>query len=318
MAWVKIDDAFCDHPKVRSVGAIGQAIQVAAFCYCGRFLTDGFLSGSVAEAIIQSVIAPVTGLDETVAGSATSQRQGNGTVYTIGLNSGVICRDVGEFGWSAIMVNSGLWDEVDGGYVVHDYLDYNPSKDEILARKSQLHAAQKKAAASTNAKRWGTKPSRCTSDQSSDKNIIAESVAGNVAESVAPVPLPRKSNTHSLDSLRNESIINLEGSYAREIAHPVDMLITQNTEPSRAKAKEKKIQIPPEISMLAKRLISIAQINETQDRRDVAWDVYTAVKNGLEQKVHALIAEIEQGEHKNCKNITAIVRKRLRPTGKRP
>jgi len=39
------------------------------------------------------------------------------------------------------MVQAGLWDGRDGGYWVHDYLDYNPSRAEVLSRREQQRRA---------------------------------------------------------------------------------------------------------------------------------------------------------------------------------
>ncbi|MFL4904871.1 hypothetical protein ACJ6WF_17190 [Streptomyces sp. MMS24-I2-30] len=32
---------------------------------------------------------------------------------------------------------AGLWDRVDGGWFIHDYLDYNPSRDQVLAERKR-------------------------------------------------------------------------------------------------------------------------------------------------------------------------------------
>ena len=60
MSWAKLDDHFPDHPKVRALGVYGIALQTAAICYCARYLTDGLLSFSAADHLIQSVFAPFT------------------------------------------------------------------------------------------------------------------------------------------------------------------------------------------------------------------------------------------------------------------
>ena len=52
MAWVKIDDGFCDHPKIAKVGAIGAWIQIQALCYANRNLTDGFIPSGVARSFL--------------------------------------------------------------------------------------------------------------------------------------------------------------------------------------------------------------------------------------------------------------------------
>jgi hypothetical protein len=146
MAWVRIDDQFADHPKLRAVGAVGKAIQVSAFCFSNRFLTDGFLSFETANIIIRA--------------------------------------ETKERGWPEKMVKAGLWDEAEGGYLIHDYLDYNPTKEEVLARREQSKTAAKLAAKATNEKRWGSPNGHRNGDHSGD------------ADKVAPTPLPiPKENT---------------------------------------------------------------------------------------------------------------------------
>jgi hypothetical protein len=49
------------------------------------------------------------------------------------------------------LVAVGLWHEIPGGYEVHDFLDYNPSRAEVLARREATKEAGKRGAL----KRWG-------------------------------------------------------------------------------------------------------------------------------------------------------------------
>lgn len=54
------------------------------------------------------------------------------------------------------LVEVGMWHEVEGGFVIHDYLDYNPSKAEALALSESRRAAGKAGAdARWNGKRDG-------------------------------------------------------------------------------------------------------------------------------------------------------------------
>lgn len=99
MTWVKIDDALADHPKIRETGKRAPfvlALHVRGLCYAGRYLTDGLLKHGV-----------VTGLLE----------------------------HLGTQDWPMIMVCAGLWEPHPDGYVIHDYLDYNPSREEVLAER---------------------------------------------------------------------------------------------------------------------------------------------------------------------------------------
>ena len=40
----------------------------------------------------------------------------------------------------------GLWTKTDHGWVINDYLDYNPSKDKVTAERERRRAAGQKAA----------------------------------------------------------------------------------------------------------------------------------------------------------------------------
>ena len=114
MTWVRIDDAFPEHPKVLSLGddyERGVALHVRGLCYCARNLTDGHVPARMfrEDAEIRSRLVEV-----------------------------------------------GMWHEVEGGFVIHDYLDYNPSKAEALALSESRRAAGKAGAdARWNGKRDG-------------------------------------------------------------------------------------------------------------------------------------------------------------------
>ena len=125
MSWVKIDDQFADHPKIKQVGAIGLAIQVAALCYCAKYLTDGFLSFSVADSLIRSVLSPIT--------------ESDGMIITIEVSSNMWGQNAEEYNWKKLMVEAGLWEISDGkdGFILHDYLEYNPSRDSVLRKREE-------------------------------------------------------------------------------------------------------------------------------------------------------------------------------------
>lgn len=100
MAWVKIDDHFADHPKVLQAGPLAMALHVRALCYSSRYMTDGFIP---AAAIAQLM----TGFENLIEG----QYEPN------------------------VLVRAGLWETVTGGWRIHDYLEYNPSKAQILSAR---------------------------------------------------------------------------------------------------------------------------------------------------------------------------------------
>lgn len=38
--------------------------------------------------------------------------------------------------WKAQMIDAGLWEEFKGGILVHDYLDYNPTREQVMEQRS--------------------------------------------------------------------------------------------------------------------------------------------------------------------------------------
>jgi hypothetical protein len=52
VTWVRLDDEFPAHPKLAEVGPLGLAMQVAALCYCNRYLTDGFIPRGAAATLL--------------------------------------------------------------------------------------------------------------------------------------------------------------------------------------------------------------------------------------------------------------------------
>ena len=95
MAWARIDDNFFNHPKVRKAGKDAVMFHIAALCYSNAFRTDGFINDDTLELIaIQAFLKRANGYADKL----------------------VECK---------------LWWRVEGGYQIHDYLEYNKSKTEI-------------------------------------------------------------------------------------------------------------------------------------------------------------------------------------------
>ncbi len=123
MPWVRIDDGFVDHPKIARVGAMGAWLQLQALCYANRNLTDGFVPQDVAEAFAARGVLYV---DE-------KRRR-----WKLGQTCGVVGRYVTEVDWPAVMVDAGLWEEVPGGYRIHDFDRYQPSRQQVLSERHRV------------------------------------------------------------------------------------------------------------------------------------------------------------------------------------
>ncbi|HXH05392.1 MAG TPA: hypothetical protein VNI83_02260 [Vicinamibacterales bacterium] len=93
MAWVKLDEAFFDHPKIASLSDAAVIAYLQALCYCNRNLTDGFVPLKRAR----------------------------------------------EFAGKSRVFNElvpHLWELCEGGIFIHDYLDYQPSRAQVLAERA--------------------------------------------------------------------------------------------------------------------------------------------------------------------------------------
>lgn len=105
MTWTKLDDKLHNHHKARKAGVDALGLWAVCLSYCGDQLTDGW----VPEWYVQTWLPGRKG--QQVA---------------------------------ARLVRAGLWHtaEIDGepGWVFHDYLDWNPSREQVLRkRKSNTH-----------------------------------------------------------------------------------------------------------------------------------------------------------------------------------
>ena len=107
MAWARIDDNFFNHPKVRKAGKDAVILYVAMLCHSNAFTTEGFITNEMLELI----------------GSQAFQRRPKELADRL--------------------VECDLLDEVDGGYMIHDFLDYNYSRQQIDEIKSKRSDAGK-------------------------------------------------------------------------------------------------------------------------------------------------------------------------------
>lgn len=152
MSWVKLDDRFPEHPKVLSAGPVGLAVHVRALCYAARNLTDGFIP--------------------------------TGVVPSLTADLGRVSRAAAASDWPAILVSTGLWDAAPGGYQIHDYLEFNPSREKVEAGRR---------AVADRVARWKkSHPSRGNASGNGEVTplVTQEKRQGNGQANAAPVPHP--------------------------------------------------------------------------------------------------------------------------------
>jgi len=106
MTYATFDDNFADHPKVAGLSDPAFRLHVAGICYAARHLTDGVLPA-----------------DE-------------------------VPRLVRRFKRTAVteLVKAGMWCDAngDGTYRIHDYLDWNLSRAQVLERRERARKNARK------------------------------------------------------------------------------------------------------------------------------------------------------------------------------
>lgn len=126
MPWIRIDDHFDEHPKLAAAGPLGWAMWLAGLAYCNRNLTDGFIPWSIAGNLVSWDYLDATGPTRIYIGGpdSVSEEGAVSSEYVI-----------------VVLCNVGLWDKVTGGYRVHDFDQYQPTKAVIMAERAKKVAA---------------------------------------------------------------------------------------------------------------------------------------------------------------------------------
>jgi hypothetical protein len=137
MPWVKLDDQFWLSDKVAEAGWAAVGFHAAALSYSGQKLTDGHLTPRDCRRIAAA------NTDDT--------------------------------DWehlAARLVACGLWDETGDGWAIHDFLDFNPSRETVEKRREQKRDAGRQGARN----RWSIAPA------------IAPAMPGAMSSGHAPDP----------------------------------------------------------------------------------------------------------------------------------
>lgn len=98
MSWIKLDDQIFTHPKLVDLSKDAKLLYLAGLCYCGAQLTDGLITKGATRVLLATIEAN--------------------------------CEAI------ASLIDAELWEANDsGGFLVHDYLEHQSSRDEVLAVK---------------------------------------------------------------------------------------------------------------------------------------------------------------------------------------
>lgn len=141
MPWIRIDDHFDEHPKHAAIGPVGWGVWLAGLAYCNRNLTDGFIPYSVAEAIGGAWKVRVPARDDEPEGDGVRTIKRRSAIWTIDIGSGMHGEHISTEWVIDLLLTHNLWEEVEGGYLIHDYNEYQPTKAQVQEERRKKQAA---------------------------------------------------------------------------------------------------------------------------------------------------------------------------------
>ena len=166
---IALDDNIEDHPKFVSLSDDSFSLWVRCIGYCRRNLTDGFIPEQAARSRVRGKRAPTKVIGELLAAP-------------VGLPD-----------------SAPLWAVVAGGYQIHDYLDWNPSKVAVEAMREQ-----KRLAGARGGKRSGEARVEAK-DRAKPNQTPSRSEAECLASASSPgSPLPNPGSGSGSDPVRSD------------------------------------------------------------------------------------------------------------------
>ena len=135
MAYVRLDDGWLENPKLAQAGSLAAHLYAAGITYANRHLTDGYIPSGILNRLVDYDGVKWNG--KAVTNRLLSER----------------------------LVAEGLWIEREDGWTIHDYLEFQPTREYVEAKRSSVsdirRAAGSKGGSNSqaNRKQTGSKPS---------------------------------------------------------------------------------------------------------------------------------------------------------------
>ncbi len=113
--WVRLDDDSPHHPKFRKAGIEAYALFVAGLCYCNKYLTNGIIEEDAVATLIPN-------LTERKARELASKLTSN-----------------------SVRGKEPSWIQEGGHYRVHDFENYQPSREAVEAEREAARERMRRA-----------------------------------------------------------------------------------------------------------------------------------------------------------------------------
>lgn len=178
MPWVRFDDQFTINRKVSRLSDAAFRLHVSAIFWCARNLTDGVVPEEDLEDVCARVRTPERFVTELL---------GRGLWHEIGQQcASEYCPSHPDAGDAV----------ASSGWTIHDYLEFQPSKERVLADRKDSASRQKK---------WRDKRKQSSQDRNGVNNGVSNAGSNGGSNAAPPRPVPTRPDPSSPNGDESDS-----------------------------------------------------------------------------------------------------------------
>jgi DnaD/phage-associated family protein len=192
--WSKFDDQFYLNPKSAMMDRDEQDLYFAGIIYCNGQLTDGFIPVGVLVMLCTWAKIPLDANPQAIAQAIASH-----------------------------LVEHNFWHSVEGGYQVHDFLEWNASKEEVTALKNARSEAGRRGGQKSSAQKTQSEALAQASAQAKSKQNSTQSPSQSQSQSQNTKPPEDvdifslyQNNIGMLTPMISEELKDAEATYSAE------------------------------------------------------------------------------------------------------
>ena len=115
MAFVRLDDGWLENPKLAQAGSLAAHLYAAGITYANRHLTDGYIPSGILNRLVDYDGVKWNG--KAVTNRLLAER----------------------------LVAEGLWIERADGWTIHDYLEFQPTREYVEAKRASVSVIRRAA-----------------------------------------------------------------------------------------------------------------------------------------------------------------------------
>lgn len=231
--WIKISLDLPMHPKMLAVSVPARWLFLEMLCYCSEYMTDGVVPDAVAKRLATNTASDtLSGLQSVMLSKELSKKASKmlSDLLSVGLT------ELAEHLLNELKSNGvpATLSYENGAYLIHDYLDHQASRKDILARQERLREAGRRgglARGKQDAKRNASKmlskgSSKTQADKDKDIDISKEKIykkenqpPAKTRKRAVPLPADWKPNpTHARIALERGIDLEAQAEKFRDYA----------------------------------------------------------------------------------------------------